>query len=194
MSSIDVLIEYFNNIIPLNEEEIKAVSEIFKERKVRKRQYILQEGAISHYNTFVVEGCFKMYLVDDTGKEHNLQFAIENWWIGDIGSFHTGEPSMLNIQALEHSVILQVKNTDQWELFTKHPKFNHIFRVFTENALVASQRRVLQNISSTAEERYLDFSNRYPQLFNRISNVQIASFLGVTPEFLSTIRKKLVKS
>lgn len=194
MSSIDALIEYFNNVIPLTEEEVKAVSAIFKERKVRKRQYILQEGAISQYNNFIVEGCFKMYLVDDAGKEHNLQFGIENWWIGDIGSFHTGEPSRLNIQALENAVVLQVKNTDQWELFTKHPKFNHIFRVFTENALVASQRRILQNISSTAEERYVDFSQRYPQLFNRISNVQIASFLGVTPEFLSTIRKKLVKS
>lgn len=135
-----------------------------------------------------------MYLVDEKGKEHNLQFAIENWWIGDIGSFHTGEPSRLNIVALEDSVILQIRKEDQLGLFEDHPKFNRIFRVFTENALVASQRRILQNISSTAEERYLDFLDRYPQFFNRISNVQIASFLGVTPEFLSTIRKKLTRS
>ena len=133
-------------------------------------------------------------MVDDKGKEHNLQFAIENWWIGDIGSFHTEEPSKLYIEAMENSIILQIKKEDQLKLFVDYPKFNRIFRVLTENALVSAQRRILQNISSTAEERYLDFLNRYPYFFNRISNVQIASYLGVTPEFLSTIRKKIAKS
>ena len=135
-----------------------------------------------------------MYYVNDRGKEYNLQFAIENWWIGDIGSFHSEEPSVLNIEALENSTILQIKKADQLKLFVDYPKFNRIFRVLAENALVSTQRRVLHDISSTAEERYLDFVKRYPQFFNRISNVQIASYLGVTPEFLSTIRKKLVKS
>lgn len=188
------LLDYFNHLLPLDEDESAAVTRVFKERRVKKRQFILREGDISRYNTFVVEGCFRMYLVDDKGKEHNLQFAFENWWIGDIGSFHTGEPSRLNIVALEDSVILQIRKEDQLNLFVDHPKFNRIFRVFTENALVATQRRILQNISSTAEERYLDFLDRYPQFFNRISNVQIASFLGVTPEFLSTIRKKISRS
>lgn len=128
-----------------------------------------------------------------SGKEHNLQFAIENWWIGDIGSFHGDTPTRLNIEALENSIILQIKKEDQLKLFVDYPKFNRIFRVLAENAMVGLQQRVLQNISSTAEERYLDFLARYPQLFNRISNVQIASYLGVTPEFLSTIRKKLTK-
>ena len=188
------LIDYFKKLLPLDEEEKSAVEEYFKERKVRRRQFILQEGDTSRYNTFVVEGCFKMYFVDEKGKEHNLQFAIENWWIGDIGSFHSEEPSNLYIEALENSVILQIKKEDQLKLFVDYPKFNRIFRVFTENALVSSQRRILQNISSTAEERYHDFLNRYPYFFNRISNVQIASYLGVTPEFLSLIRKKLAKS
>jgi CRP-like cAMP-binding protein len=188
------LIEYFNRLLPLNEDEQSIVEQVFKERKVKKRQFILQEGDVCKLNTFVVEGCFKMYMVDENGKEHNLQFAIENWWIGDIGSFHTEQPSRLYIEALENSIILQIKKEDQLKLFVEYPKFNRIFRVFTENALVSTQRRVLQNISSTAEERYLDFMERHPHLFNRISNVQIASYLGVTPEFLSTIRKKLVKS
>jgi len=135
-----------------------------------------------------------MYMLDENGKEHNLQFAIENWWIGDIASFHSEEPSRLNVEAIENSIILQIKKEDQLRLFVDYPKFNRIFRVFTENALVSYQRRVLQNISSTAEERYIDFVNRYPDFFNRISNVQIASFLGITPEFLSTIRRKLSKS
>jgi len=188
------IIEYFSKLLPLDSDEIDAVKTAFIERKIKRRQFILQEGDVCKLNTFVVEGCFRMYFVDEKGKEHNIQFAVENWWIGDIGSFHSEEPSKLYIEAIENSVILQIKKQDQLDLFVNHPKFNQIFRVFTENALVAYQRRVLQNISSTAEERYLDFVKRYPYFFNRISNVQIASFLGVTPEFLSTIRKKIAKS
>ncbi|MBT8234873.1 MAG: Crp/Fnr family transcriptional regulator [Bacteroidia bacterium] len=188
------LIDYFNIFLPLDEEEKSAIEEFFIERKIKRRQFILQQGEVCRQNTFIVEGCFKMYFADDKGKEHNLQFAIENWWIGDIGSFHSEEPSQLHIEALENSVILQIKKEDQLLLFVEHPKFNRIFRVLTENALVSAQRRILQNIGSTAEERYLDFLQRYPYLFNRISNVQIASYLGVTPEFLSTIRKKIATS
>jgi len=188
------LIAYFNQLLPLNEEETSIVEKVFKARRVKRRQYILQEGDVCKLNTFVIEGCFRMYMVDASGKEHNLQFAIENWWIGDIGSFHTEQPSKLYIEAIEKSVILQISKEDQLKLLVDHPKFNRIFRVITENALVSSQRRILQNISSTAEERYLDFMERYPHFFNRISNVQIASYLGVTPEFLSTIRKRLVTS
>ena len=186
--------DYFFKLLPLDSDEIKAVKTAFKERRIKRRQFILQEGDICKLNTFIVEGCFRMYFVDKNGKEHNIQFAVENWWIGDIGSFHSEKPSKLYIEAIENSVILQIKKQDQLDLFVNHPKFNQIFRVFTENALVTYQRRVLQNISSTAEERYLDFMKRYPYFFNRISNVQIASFLGVTPEFLSTIRKKITKS
>lgn len=135
-----------------------------------------------------------MYMHDYNGKEHNLQFAIENWWIGDIASFYSEEPSELYIEAIENSTVLQITREDQLRLFVEYPKFNRIFRVFTENALVSYQRRVLQNISSTAEERYIDFVKRYPAFLDRISNVQIASFIGITPEFLSAIRKKLLKS
>jgi len=192
--STEPLINYFTNILPLDSDDINAVKNLFKERHIKRRQFILQEGDVCSVNTFVVEGCFRMYMVDEKGKEHNLQFAIENWWIGDIGSFHSEKPSRLYIEALENSIILQIKKEDQLKLFVDYPKFNRIFRVLSENAMVSLQNRILQNISSTAEERYLYFLNRYPQFFNRISNVQIASYLGVTPEFLSTIRKKLVKS
>lgn len=188
------LLDYFNKLLPLDDEEQAFVEAVFKERRVKRRQFILQEGELCKHNTFVLEGCFRMYFIDDNGKEHNLQFAIENWWIGDIGSFHSDEPSKLYIEAIENSVILQIKKEDQLKLFVDYPKFNRIFRVLAENAMVGLQKRTIQNISSTAEERYLDFLNRYPQFFNRISNVQIASYLGVTPEFLSAIRKKIAKS
>lgn len=188
------IIKYFSNILPLGAEEINALESVLKERTIKRRKFILQENDICTQNTFVVEGCFRMYYVDEQGKEHNLQFAIENWWIGDIGSFHSGEPSKLFIEAMENSIILQIKKEDQLHLFEQHPTFNRIFRVLAENAMVSLQNRILQNISSTAEERYLDFVERYPHFFNRISNIQIASFLGVTPEFLSTIRKKLANA
>ena len=188
------LIYYFENFLPLNEEEKTAVEEYFKERRIKRRQFILQEGDICKHNIFVIEGCFRTYMVDEKGKEHNLQFAIENWWIGDIGSFHSEKPSKLNIEAIENAVILQCKKEDLLKLFVDYPKFNRIFRVLAENAMVGLQHRVLQNISSTAEERYLDFVERFPHFFNRISNVQIASYLGVTPEFLSAIRKKIAES
>lgn len=192
--ALSPLIEYFNKLLPLEKEEINFIEEVFIPRKVKKKHLLLQAGDVCKYNTFVVEGCFKMFFLDINGKEHIIQFAVENWWIGDIGSFYKEEPSLLYIEALENSTVLQIKREDQYKLFTDYPKFNRIFRVFTENALVSTQKRILQNISSTAEERYVDFYNRYPHFFNRISNVQIASYLGMTPEFLSTIRKKVAQS
>jgi CRP-like cAMP-binding protein len=188
------LIDYFNKFLTLNEEETKFVEEVFKEKKIKRRQFILNEGEICKHNTFVIEGCFKMYFIDENGKEHNIQFAIENWWIGDLGSFHSEEPSKFYIEAIENSTILQIKKQDLLKLYVDYPKFNRIFRVLAENAMVGLQKRILQKISSTAEERYLDFLKQHPYFFNRISNVQIASYLGVTPEFLSSIRKKIVKS
>jgi CRP-like cAMP-binding protein len=188
------LINYFEKLLPLTEEEKFIVEDIFKERRIKRKQFILQEGDICNQNTFIIEGCFRTYMVDEKGKEHNLQFAVENWWIGDIGSFHSEKPSKLYIEAIENSIILQCKKQDQIKLFVKYPKFNQIFRVLAENAMVSMQNRILQNISSTAEERYLDFVQRQPHFFNRISNVQIASYLGVTPEFLSAIRKKIAES
>lgn len=191
---IETLVSYFDSHLRLTDEEKAFVRNHFAEKRVRRRQFILQEGDVCRHNTFVVSGCFRMFRVDEKGKEHNLQFAVENWWIGDIGSFHSEEPSKLYIEAIENSIVLQIKKEDQLHLFVEYPRFNRIFRVLAENAMISLQNRILQNISSTAEERYLDFINRYPKFFNRISNVQIASYLGVTPEFLSTIRKKLTNS
>jgi CRP-like cAMP-binding protein len=192
--SIDILIQYFHNHIPLKEDEKEAVRTLFKERRIRKRQYLLQEGDVCVNNCFVVEGCFRMFMVDKNGKEHNLQFSTENWWISDLYSLFKKEPSKLYIEALENSVVLYTTIDELQQLFEDHPTFSHIFRILTQNALVSQQQRILQNYCSTAEDRYLDFAEKRPQLFNRISNVQIASYLGVTPEFLSTVRKKISKS
>ena len=189
--NIAPLLDYFAGIIALDEAEATALEAGVQEKQVKRRQFILQQGDVCQHYNFVVSGCFKMYKVDSNAEEHNLQFAIENGWIADIGSFHTGQPSELYIEALEPATVLQISKEGLLYLYTNHPKFERIFRVLMENAFVALQKRVLQNIGATAEERYVDFMHNHRQLFNRLSNVQIASYIGVTPEFLSKIRKKL---
>ncbi|MBL4625371.1 MAG: Crp/Fnr family transcriptional regulator [Flavobacteriales bacterium] len=189
--NIKPIIEHFSNYLALGDSEISELQSKLIEKKVKRRQFILQEGDVCRHYTFVVNGCFKMYKVDNKGQEHNLQFSIESGWIADIGSFYSNKPSELYIEALEQSTIFQLDKPDLFHLFTNYPKFDRNFRVLIENAFIGLQKRVLQNISSTAEERYLDFLKNYPDLFNRISNVQIASYIGVTPEFLSKIRKDI---
>ena len=187
------IIEHFAKYSPLDEAEIKDLEARLIEKNIRRKQYLLQEGDVCKHYTFVVKGCFKMYKVDKKGNEHNLQFAIENGWIGDIGSFHSEEPSELWIEAVEPSVILQIEKSDLIYLYIHYINFNRNFRVLVENAFVNLQKRVLQNISFSAEEKYADFLQYNPALFNRLSNVQIASYLGVTPEFLNKIRNKMAK-
>jgi len=191
--SIDVLIGYFDKMIPLNDEEKELVKGKFYHRLYRKRQYVLQEGDVCGYMNFVVRGCLRMYKIDDQGGTHILQFAAENYWINDIGSFHGLQPSALNIDTLEDTVVLQINRDDLITLYTQAPKFDRIFRVLIENSYVRLQQRLLQNISSTAEERYKFFLDIYPHLANRLAQVQIAAFLGITPEFLSRLRNRMSK-
>lgn len=193
-SSIEPLLSYFDKFIPLTDSEKQMVQEKFHSRLFRKRQYILQEGNVCTQFNFVIRGCLRMYKIDEKGNTHILQFAPENYWINDLGSFHSLKSSALNIDALEDTVVLQISRDDLISLYIHAPKFDRIFRVLIENAFVRLQGRLLQNISSTAEERYQSFLEIYPQLYNRLSQVQIASFLGVTAEFLSRLRNKLSKS
>ena len=134
-----------------------------------------------------------MYGVDKKGKEHNIEFATENEWITDIGSFHTEKPSKLYIEAMEPTVVLQVHKPDLLFLYVHCPKFDRNFRVIIENKFVELQHHALKNISNSAEERYLAFLDQYPKLSLRIPSAQIASYLGVTPEFLSKIRKDVAR-
>ncbi|OQP61732.1 cyclic nucleotide-binding protein [Niastella vici] len=191
--SIDALISYFDKMIPLNNDEKELVKKTFHHRLYRKRQYVLQEGDVCVHINFVVRGCLRMYKIDDQGNTHVLHFAAENYWINDLGSFHGLHPSGLNIDALEDTVVLQISRDDMITLYTQAPKFDRIFRVLIENSYVRLQQRLLQNISSTAEERYKSFLEVYPHLANRLAQVQIAAFLGITPEFLSRLRNRMSK-
>ncbi len=189
--NIQPLIDHFEQVIPFRASEKQLLSGRVTQRLIRRRQAILQEGFPCKHYTFIVEGCFRLFAVDPKGTEHNIQFAAENDWIADIGSFHTGKPSALFIEAVEPSVILQIEQQDLYFLYTNIPKLNPILRVIVENKYVELQNRVLQTISSTAQQSYLTFLDQYPGLAQRLPNNQIASYLGITPEFLSKIRRDI---
>ena len=193
-STTEPLLEHFSRSFLLSEEERELIRAKFHSRLFRKRQFVLQEGDVCTHINYVVRGCLRSYKIDEKGNTHILQFAPENNWINDLGSFHSISPSALNIDALEDTVVLQISRDDLVSLYKQAPKFDRIFRVLVENAYVRLQERLLQNISSTAEERYHSFLETYPHLANRLSQVQIAAFLGVTPEFLSRLRNIRTKA
>lgn len=190
---INNLLASFDQYRLLNKIEREALSKTVVERKIKRKQFILQEGDVCKHYTFVAAGCFKKFYVDAKGTEYNLQFAAENDWIMDIDSFYAEKPSRVYIEAIEPSIILQIERVDLIHLFTINPKYDRNFRVIVEKRLVELENRILQSISSTAEERYLSFINQYPHLLSRLPNTQIASYIGITPEFLSKIRKDLSK-
>jgi CRP-like cAMP-binding protein len=163
---VQSLLTYFDSYLSLNEEERAQLSRRVVERRLKRRQLVLQQGDVCRHYTFVVAGCLKLYGVDKKGTEHILQFAAESDWMSDIGSFHA----------------------EQIYLYRHYAKFDRNFRVIIENKFVELQQRVLQNISSTAEERYHSFLSQYPDLAPRLPNTQIAAYIGITPEFLSKIR------
>lgn len=191
--NIDKLLNHFSNYIPLNQEETNELSQRILERLVKRKQFILQKNDVCNNYTFIISGLFKMYTVDKNGDEHILHFASENEWICDINSFHSKKPSLLYIEAIEPSIIIQIDNSNLMYLFTHYQKFERTFRVLIENKFMELETRILQNISSKAEERYQFFLEQYPNICNRIPNVLIASYLGITPEFLSKIRNAISK-
>lgn len=185
------LCAYFGKILTLKDDEKGELRLRIRERHIRRKQFVLQQDDICKQYTYIVKGCFRMFSVDGKGAEHNIQFAAENDWISDIGSFYSEKPSKLYIEAIEPSLVLQIEKTDLLFMYTHFSRINRNFRVVIENKFVELQNRVLQNISSTAEERYTAFLEQYPDLSNRLPSTQIASYLGVTPEFLSKVRKGL---
>jgi CRP-like cAMP-binding protein len=191
--ALNVLLDYFDRVIKLSSIEKELVTSKFSWRQYRKHQYLLQEGDICQHFNFVIDGCLRIYKTNENGGIHILQFAIENWWINDINSFHKKKPTILNIDALEDTEVLQISYSDMIDLYIKAPKFDRIFRVLVENAYCGLQERLLLTISSSADELYSYFLETYPFLLNRLSQIQIAAYLGVTPEFLSRVKNRSPK-
>ena len=187
----EVFFKKVNEKVTLTSEEEEICKAVLIPKKVRKKQYILQEGDVCKYSTFVEKGALRSYTIDEKGHEHIVQFAIEGWWISDMYSFITGEPSVYNIDVLEDAELLLLSNASQEELLLKVPKFERYQRLLVQGAYIALQRRLVLSLSQSAEEKYTKLTNTYPDIIQRVPQHMIASYLGVTPETLSRIRKQI---
>lgn len=188
------ILQYVSRYIELTPEEEEYFASILKTKLIRKKQYLLQAGDVCKAETFVTKGCLRAYFVDPSGHEHIVQFAIENWWISDLASLTSGQPAQLNIDALEETEVILIEIDKLNELYSKIPKFNLMFRQMFQQTFIAHQQRILDNLCKPAKERYISFLKKYRNIDQRIPQTQIASYLGITPEFLSQIRKQLAQS
>ena len=175
--------------ISLTREQENYFLSLLKNKKVRKKLFLSQEGDISKGPFFVTEGILRSYTVDKNGFEHVLQFAPPGWWMADMYSLITQQPGSLSIDAVEDSDVLLLPKQELDKLYNEIPAFERFFRILAENALVTFQQRLIDNLSLTAKERYANFCKRYPLLIERLPQKQVASYIGVTPEFLSKMLK-----
>ncbi len=185
----DIILKNIAKHISLDEEEISYFISLLKEKKVSKKTTLLMEDKVCKEIFFVKSGALRAFYVDKLGKESTIMFAITDWWITDMFCFINAQPAMLNIESIEDSTVLQLQKNDLDNLYIKVPKFERFFRIIMQNAYIREQLRVIQNLSLSAEERYNIFLDKYPQIVKQITQKQIASYLGITPEFLSAIRK-----
>lgn len=181
---------YLKEKANLTTEEMDAVRAVSIGKKIRKRQYLLQEGDVCHYNCFIVKGCLRLYRVGEDGVEHILRFGVENWWISDHESYNTGNPSKSNIDALENCEVILIDKPDFINLMITIPNFKNFIEWLKARSFDASQNRIMGNISYTAEEKYQNFMTSFPDIFYRVPLHMIASYLGVSRETLSRIRSQ----
>ena len=179
--------------VHLTDEEFEIISRFFTLRKLRKKQFLLNEGDVCKHIGFVNSGCLRQYTIDNKGAEHIIQFAIQDWWVSDLHSYLSGKPATDNIDALENSEILLLEKSARDELLDACPKMEKFFRILIEANNVATHQRITDSLSTSAEERYLNFIKTYPKIFELVPQNQIASYLGITPQSLSRIRKELTQ-
>jgi CRP-like cAMP-binding protein len=177
--------------VHLTDEEFDISAKYFIPKTIKKHQFLLNEGDVSRHVAFVNSGCLREYTIDNKGVEHIIQFAIEEWWVSDLNSFLSGKPATYNIDALLDSEVLLLEKSAREELLNNCPKMEKFFRLLIEANHVATQQRITDSLSTSAEERYLKFIKTYPKLFEQVPQNQIASYLGITPQSLSRIRKEL---
>jgi CRP-like cAMP-binding protein len=180
-----LLLQHITKHIQLNEEDEKYLLSLLQSRKLRRKQFLLKEGDVTKAAVFVTSGLLRIYSIDKNGFEHILQFAPSGWWIGDIKSFLSQQPGNLYVDALENSELLLLERPHLEKLFAKVPSFERFFRILAENALATYQQRLIDNLSLPALDRYNNFCRLYPSLIECLPQKQVASYIGVTPEFLS---------
>lgn len=187
----NTLIENIRDLVPLSKKEEEVICHAFKPRHLKKKEILLQKGDPSNHMRFVSDGCVKVYSVDEAGQEHILQFGITGWWINDLYAFLTKTPASFFIQAIADSTVLQIHRDRLNQLYDEVPMMDRFFRIKTQNGYVALQERTIRTMSETAEQRYSEFISRYRDVEQHIPQYMIASYLGITPEHLSAIRKKM---
>jgi len=179
--------------INLTEEELAFFHTLLKHRKLKKKSFLLQEGEICDFEAFVLKGCIRSYYIDKDGVETILLFAVEDWWVSDLTSFSEQKPSNLFIETIEDCELLSIDYKNKSLLFQKIPAFERMFRLLVQRALGVLQQRFYASVSQTAEERYLQFMEKYPLVAQRVPQHQIARYIGVSPEFLSKVRSTMYK-
>lgn len=181
-------------VVSLADHEIEMLISVLEVKKVRKKEFLLRAGEVCRFETFVNTGCLKVYYTDTAGIEHNVKFAPETWWSIDLESFTLQTPAFYSIQAIENSECIQISRSNHDWLYDQIPKLEKFQRLLFQNAYIMLQHRMTQNLFATAEERHDAFMQKYPGLELRIPQKDIASYLGITPEFLSMMRKKRTKA
>ncbi|WP_153798333.1 Crp/Fnr family transcriptional regulator [Foetidibacter luteolus] len=184
---------YSRKFINPTAEELTLFNSLLEHKTVTKKTFLLQEGELCRFEAYINKGCIRTYYINETGAEVTLQFAIEDWWVSDITSFHEQKPSRMFIETLEDCELLLLTPATKETLLRQAPCFERMFRIMVQRNLSRLQERLFQTIVTTAVDKYLDFLDRYPTIPQRVAQHYIASYLGFSPEFLSKVRTKLSK-
>ena len=187
----DQLREHVRQKTSISRDRFSESTAFFVPKHLRKDQYLIQEGEPARFLAFVTAGCLRAYSIDKKGEEHIVQFALETWWITDLFSFLAADKATLFVDALEDSDLLLIDGESYERLCTTIPEFERYFRILLQNNYVATHRRILASISLSAQEQYLQLLRNYPTIAQRVALRHIASYLGITPEALSRIRRRL---
>lgn len=194
MSEYDQLKAHVQKRLSITEDELTEFCNAFKIVKVKKRQFIVQPEFVAKNRFYVVQGTFRAYVIGDEGQEHTIQFAISDWWISDYNSYIFQQPASMFIVALEDSLILQISHEAESALKQQRHVFETFFRILAEGTAAYMARRVITNLTKTAEQRYEIFLERYPDIVTKVPQYALASFLGMTTEYLSKLRNRRVSS
>lgn len=192
-SAFEFFKTYINSKVTISDSDFEKIREVGKIKKLRKKQYLLQEGDLWQHYAFVCSGCLRTYTVDEKSAEHIIKFSIENWWAGDREALLNATPSKYNIDALEESILIMIKREDMDNLFIAIPEFLSMINNLINRTYIAAQNRVNDAMTFSTEERYNQFIQKFPDIFNRVPLHMIASYLGVSAERLSRIRSLSAK-
>ena len=190
---MSLLLENINRIVTLTPEEEQLILTQVEVKYYKAKSMLLKAEEVSRNTYFVQRGVVRSFTINDQIIEHVLHFACEGWWIGDMYSYIAEKPGNLFIEVLEDAEIICLSKETHQLLYQKIPKLERFFRILAENSLVAHQERLIDNLSLTAEERFEKFCSKYPTLIQKVPQKHIASYIGVTPEFFSKMKARLLK-